>query len=177
MSALQKFDRLINLMQQIHEADYYIQKAEELGHPHLWQSYEAILEFLVYFCGALNSYAKCFVSAGPGKTRLESSSVFAKNSDQIAKHTRIMELRNKYVSHSDENEFESVRVIEEDGEEELVLKLQYNISFPFDRLYELRELIRFVELSIIDRQASHVAAIEREVGKTVSVLEGNYKNA
>ena len=177
MSALKNFGRLIYLMQQIHEAGYYIKKTEELGHPHLWQSYEAILEFLAYFRGALNSYAKCFVSAGPGKIRLESSSVFANDSDQIAKHNRIMELRHKYVSHSDENEFESVSVIEEDGEEELVLNLQFGISFPFDRLYELRELIRFVELSIVDRQASHVAAIEREVGKPVRVLEGNYKNA
>lgn len=164
-------------MQQIHEAGYYIKKAEELGHPHLWQSYEAILEFLAYFRGALNSYAKCFVSAGSGKIRLESSSVFTNDSDGITKHNRIMDLRHKYVSHSDENEFESIRVTEEDGEEELVLNLQYSISFPFDRLYELRDLIRFVELAIVDRQASHVAAIEREVGKSVRVLEGNYKNA
>lgn len=173
MSALNNFGRLIFLMQQIHEAGYYIKKAEELGRPHLWQSYEVILEFLAYFRGALNSYAKCFVSAGPGKISLERSSVFSGDIDKIEKHNRIMVLRHKYVSHSDENEFESINVIEEDGENELVLNLQYGLSFPFDRLYELRELIRFVELDIVDRQESHVAAIEREVGKSVRVLEGN----
>ena len=54
-----------------------------------------------------------------------------------------------------------------------MLHLQYKISFPFDRLYELRKLIRIVELHIVDRQKGHLAAIGREVGKPVRVLEGN----
>jgi len=177
MSARGSFGRLIYLMQQIHEASYYIKRAEEVGHPHLWQSYEAILEFLVYFRGALNSYAKCFVSAGPGKIRLTSNTVFSNDKSKIEQHNRLIEIRHKYVSHSDENEFESISITEETSEEELILNLQYGISFPFDRLYELRELIRFVELHIVDRQASHVAAIEREIGKVVRVLEGGAKNA
>jgi hypothetical protein len=173
MSALKNFSRWIYLMQQVHEATYYIRRAEELGHPHLLQSYEAILEFLAYFRSALNSYARCFVSAGAGRIRLESSSVFVNDKDLMTTHDRIIDLRHKYVSHSDENEFESVTVTEEDCEEELVLHLQYGISFPFDRLYDLRDLIRFVELSIVDRQSSHISAIEREVGKPVRVLEGS----
>lgn len=177
MSARNNFNRRIFHMQLIHEASYYIKKAEELGHPHLWISYEAILEFLAYFRSALNSYAKFFVSAGPGRPRLESSLVFRNDKDRIEKHSRIINLRHKYVSHSDENEFESVNVTEEDGEEELVLHLQYGISFPFDRLYELRDLIRFLELYVVDRQKSDVAVIEREVGKPVRVLEGSDGNA
>ncbi|MCY1371616.1 hypothetical protein D9M69_587660 [compost metagenome] len=53
-----------------------------------------------------------------------------------------------------------------------MLHLQYEISFPFDRLYELRKLIRLVELHIVERQKGLLAAIEREVGKPVRVLEG-----
>ena len=177
MSAQENFSRCVYLMQQIHEASYYIRRAEELGHPHLLQSYEAILEFLAHFRSALNSYAKCFVSAGPGRSRLERSSVFGANADLLKKHDGIIDLRHKYVAHGDENEFESVNVSEEEGAGELVLRLQYNFSFPFDRLYELRELIRFVEVCVVDRQQAHIAAISCEIGKPVRVLEGGGGNA
>ena len=36
-------------------------------------------------------------------------------------------------------------VVQDSNAEELVLRLQYNFSFPFDRLYELRDLIGYVE--------------------------------
>lgn len=159
-------------MQHVHEARYYIARAEELGHSHLWTSYEPILEFLAHFRSAINAYAKCFVSAGPGRQRLESSVLFSPYADRLEKHERIIALRNKYVSHSDENECESVAVTKFESDDEVVLHLEYNLMFPFDRLYELRELIRFVELFIIDKQQPHVGAIEREVGKPVRILQG-----
>lgn len=171
MGALQNFGRWVYLMQQVHEARYYIKKAEELGHPHLLRSYEAILDFLVYFRGALNSYAKCFVSTGPGKSKFDKS-IFGSNAELVAKHEKIMALRHTYVAHSDENECESLAVSENNAGNELVLNLEYNISFPFDRLYELRELIHVVEVVIVDRQQSHIKSIEREVGKPVRVLKG-----
>lgn len=164
-------------MQQIHEASYYIRRAEELGHPHLWKSYDAILEFLAHFRGALNSYAKCFLSAGPGRSRLEIASVFGADDNRLGLHKGIMDLRHKYVAHSDENAFESAHVFEEDAPGELLLRLQYDISFPFDRLYELRDLIRVVEVYVVDRQQAHLAAIAREAGKPVRVLEESGGNA
>lgn len=96
-----------------------------------------------------------------GRIRLEGASVFGENSDLLEKHSRIIELRHKYVSHSDDNEFESVKVVEKDNLNELVLNLEYNFLFSFDSLYELRELIRFVELTVMDRKESHIASIMR----------------
>jgi hypothetical protein len=177
MSALNNFSRWVYLMQQVHEARYYIAKAEELGHPHLWRSYEAILDFLAHFRGAINAYSKCFVSAGAGRRRLESSSVFVTDEALLEKHERIIDLRHKYVSHSDENEFESVDMSKSESAEELVLNLEYNLSFPFDRLYELRDLIRLVEVYVVDSQQFHVEAISREIGKPVRILQGGGGNA
>ncbi|WP_434676660.1 hypothetical protein [Pseudomonas sp. D3-10] len=173
MSALSSYKGHIHLMRQIHEATYYIGKAEELGHPRLLSSYPQILEFLGHFKSALNSYAKCFVRAADGRIRLEASSVFRSEDIALKKHSMIMDLRHNYVAHNGENEFESATVHETESPEELVLHLQYGISFPFDRLYELRELIRLVELHIVDRQKVHLSAIEREVGKPVRVIEGS----
>lgn len=172
MSALSSYKSQIHLMRQIHEASYYIGKAEELGHPHLWTSYTPFLEFSGHFKNAINSYAKCFVSAGKGRQKLEASSLFKAEPTYLNQHTKIIDLRHTYVAHNDENEFETVTVREEDAPEELSLHLQCVISFPFDRLYELRNLIRLVELHVVDRQKDYLAAIEREVGKPVRVVEG-----
>lgn len=159
-------------MQQVHEARYYIQRAEQLGHPQHFQSLEGILEFLAHFRSALNSYAKCFVSAGKGKIRLQKGAVFNADSTRLSAHDRIMELRHKYIAHSDSNEFESANVVQDSNAEELVLRLQYNFSFPFDRLYELRDLIGYVEGHVVDRHSNHVASVEREIGKPVRIREG-----
>lgn len=159
-------------MQQIHEATHYIRRAEELGHPHLWSSYTAFLEFLAHYKSALNSYAKCFISAGPGQIRLDPMPVFQSDPTYLEKHNRLINLRHKYIAHNDENEIESVIVVEEDAPNELLLRLQYVVSFPFDRLYELLELIRLVEVYVVDRQNAHLSAVKREIGKPVRIAEG-----
>jgi hypothetical protein len=177
MTALSSYERQIHLMRQIHEAGYYIRKAEELGHPHLWTSYDLLLDFLGNFKGALNSYAKCFVSAGKGRIRLDASSIFNAENPRLEQHKRIMNLRHTFVAHNDENEFESVAVSHEDSPTELVLHLAFQITFPFDRFYELRDLILLVENHVVDRQTGYLSAIEREVGKPVRVLEGGIELA
>lgn len=171
-AALKNLSRWIYLMHQVHEARYYIARAEGLGHPHQLHSYDAILEFLAHFRGALNSYAKCFVSTGSGRIKLEVEELFSSDQTRLDAHKRIMGLRHKYVSHGDSNEFETVRVVEESSAEELVVRLQYSLTFPFDRMYELRDLIRFVESHVVDRQRKHIGSIEREIGRPVRVLEG-----
>ena len=172
MSALSEYQRYIHLMRQIHEASYYISRAEELGHPHLWGAYNQVLEFFGHYKNALNSYFKCFASAGKGRRKLEASLVFKSEPTYLDQHKKIELLRHHYVAHNDENEFEAVTVREVDAPGELSLHLEYAISFPFDRLYELRNLIRLVELHIVDLQKAHLAAIEREIGKPVRVIEG-----
>ena len=76
MSALKNYKKWVYLMQLVHEANYYTRRAEELGHPHLWDSYSQILDSLAYFKGALNSYSKCFVSAGLGRVKLDAARIF-----------------------------------------------------------------------------------------------------
>lgn len=84
MSALSSYKSQIHLMRQIHEASYYISKAEELGHPHL--------EFLGHFKSAVNSYAKCFISAGKGRQKLDASSVFKSEPIYLDQHCKIIDL-------------------------------------------------------------------------------------
>lgn len=172
MTVTQELQRWICLMQQICEAKYYISRAEAIGHPKQFQSLDGIFEFLVYFRGALNSYAKCFVSSGSGKMRVDATEVFRTRPNLLGWHSRIIDLRHKYVAHSDHNEFEKSSLECREADSELLVRLQYHFSFPFDRLYELRDLIRHLDIYVVDRHKEHIASIERRIGKSVRVQEG-----
>jgi hypothetical protein len=66
-SIVKQLGRWISLMQQVHEAQHFIEQTEKIAHPQNFQTLDGLLEILVYFRGALNSYGKCFIGAGHGK--------------------------------------------------------------------------------------------------------------
>jgi len=155
-------------MQQISEANYYLERALETGHPHLFTSLPPFLEFLGYYRNALTSYSKCFVSSGQGKISLNNV-IFKAEDDLLDIHQSAILLRHKFVAHSDDNEFETFEVVETEHESYLKLDLNYEINFPFDRLYELKKLIRFVETYIAESHFKCVSAVEKEIKKSVVV--------
>ena len=160
-------------MQQIHEAKHYIERTEQLAHPHLMQSFDEIWGVLLAFRGAIISYAKCFAATGPGKIKLDEKEVFAKRPELVDKHRRIMDLRNKYVAHSDDNEMESTSFEPIDTATELIIRLEYGVSFPFDRMYELRGLIKHLDGHVADGFEKKVKGIERKIGKPVHIRQSD----
>ena len=165
--------RWISLMQQVHEAKHYIERTEQLAHPHLMQTFDEIWGVLLAFRGAIISYAKCFAKAGPGKIKLEEKTVFSTRPELVDRHRRIMSLRNQYVAHSDDNEMECTSVRPIDTPTELVVHLQYGLTFPFDRMYELRELIKHLDGYVAEGLGKHVESIERKIGKPVRIHQGS----
>lgn len=172
-SIVKQLGRWISLMQQVHEAQHFIEQTEKIAHPQNFQTLDGLLEILVYFRGALNSYGKCFIGAGHGKKSLSADRVFGSDKDLLEQHTRIMELRHKYVAHSDHNEIERTALEITDTPTELRVRFQYNLSFSFDRMYELRGLIKHLTDHVVEAQKSHISGIERKVGKPVMVQHGN----
>ncbi len=57
--------------------------------------------------------------------------------------------------------------------DELVIHLQYGLSFPFDRMYELRELLKHLDGHVADGLGKHVKGIERKIGKPIRIQGGN----
>jgi hypothetical protein len=173
MQILERLRRWICLMQQAHEAKHYIERTEQLAHPHLMRMFDELWGVLLAFRGAIISYAKCFAKAGPGKIKLEEKKVFEGKPELIDQHRRIMSLRNKYVAHSDDNEMERTSIEPIDTPTELVIHLQYGLSFPFDRMYELRELIKHLDGYVADGLGKHVESIELKIGKPVRIHQGS----
>jgi hypothetical protein len=172
-SIVTQLGRWISLMQQVHEAQHFIERTEKIAHPENFQTLDGLLEILVYFRGALNSYGKCFISTGHGKKSLDAERVFGDDRDLLERHIRIMELRHKYVAHSDHNEIERTALAITDTPAELRVRFQYNLSFSFDRMYELRGLIKHLTDHVVDAQKKHILGIEQKVAKPVLVQQGN----
>jgi hypothetical protein len=170
---LEQLRRWICLMQQVHEARHYIEKTEQLAHPHLMRTFDELWGVLLAFRGAIISYAKCFAKAGPGKIKLEEEKVFDGKPELIEQHRRIMSLRNRYVAHSDDNEMERTSVQPVDRPTELVIHLRYGLTFPFDRMYELRALIKHLDGYVAEGLGKHVGSIERKIGKPVRIHQGS----
>jgi len=160
-------------MQQVHEAKLYIERAEQLAHPHLMQTLDEIWGVLLAFRGAIISYAKCFAKTGSGKIKLEERDVFARNPELVDQHRRIIDLRNRYVAHSDDNEMESTSIDPVETQTELVIHLQYEVAFPFDRMYDLRELIKHLDGYVANGLEKLVRRIEGQVGKPVRIQGGS----
>jgi hypothetical protein len=178
MSAhIAELQRWIFLMQQVHEASHYISRASSIGRPGQFNTLEGILEFSAYFRAALNAYAKCFVGAGPGRLSLDGKAVYRDREAYASQHERLMLLRNKYSAHSDENELEGARADFEETEETITVRLRYEFTFPFDRLYELRDLIKYLEEHVADLHAKHVESVSRRLGKSVRILQGEDQTA
>jgi hypothetical protein len=169
---LERLKRWIFLMQQIHEAKHYLTKAKEKSHPHLWETMDGILEFLAYFRGALNSYAKCFVECGKGRLKIEQKEVFKGNLPLLENHLKLMEIRHNYSALCGANEFDGVDLKTTETAHELCISLFYRFSFPFDRLYELSALIDCLETHIVTNHSNQVSGLERSIGKTVRIAEG-----
>jgi hypothetical protein len=169
--------RWISLMQNAFEAAYFIRRAEELGHPHLFVSLEAIMDFWAYFRSALNSYAKCFVSAGQGRMRINAMQAYAENSARMTAHDRLIALRHTYVAHNDENEMENPSFGVKEAGGRVLVRLNSDWSFPFDRLYELRDLIQGLQEFIVERQRGCIAGLSRRIGMPIVILEGESTDA
>lgn len=167
-----ELQRWIYLMQQAHEASYYISRASSIGRPEQFNTLEGTLEFSAYFRAALNSYAKCFVGAGHGRLSLDGRAVYRERETLFSQHENLMLLRNKYAAHSDENELEEAHADFEETEETITVRLRYEFTFPVDRLYELRNLITYLEEHVVDRHAKHVESVSRRLGKSVQILQG-----
>ena len=171
--SLAQIQRWMPLMQQVHEAVYYIGRALHLGHPEQFSTLEGQLEFLLYFRGALSAYSKCFTSTGLGRMSLDGNSIYKARPNLKLQHDQFIVLRNTYTAHSDDNELETVQAIANETDDEIVVYLNYAFTFPFDRLYELRDLIGYLESEIIDRHTRHVQKLNNQVGKATRVAQGD----
>lgn len=115
------------------------------------------------------SYSKCFSSSGKNKISIDANDIFSQSQDFKKNHTKILEIRNKYVAHNDdENGIDIAIALTEETEKEIKLAQTYTIVIPYGDFKLYKETIGYVEQKVILKVNKIADKLEQKIGKKIT---------
>jgi hypothetical protein len=147
-------------------------KQQRTGNP---KPTDEVVESSLWY-SAIAQYGRCFNKNEGGYTRLEVNDIFALPTDQLLKdiHDNLMILRNRFVAHRDDTEYEQAVIIMQipkaGGDDDKIafnIKAAITFSPPIDSLKDYIKLFDFL-LPKID------AKIQKQTEKTKDGLLKNF---
>jgi hypothetical protein len=115
------------------------------------------------------SYSKCFSSSGKHKISLDANDVFTKRQDLKEVHNSILETRNKYAAHNDDENGHDIAIsYTKEGEDEIILAQTYSVIIPFGVFDSFYETINHCEEQVILKLNRKVDKLEQKIGKKIN---------
>jgi hypothetical protein len=114
------------------------------------------------------SYSKCFSSSGKEKISLNAKEIFSKRPDLFVTHEKILQARNTYVAHNDENDFEVSISMTSENNNEIILAQTYTIITPLPDYKSFSDTIEFCEEQVILKFNKKVDKIQARLGKIIN---------
>lgn len=131
-----------NLAMQLLEAQHSLQFAKTFNEKHPFNKFEEFVLFHGMFKNSILSYAKCFSSAGIGKVSLDVKEVF-KNEPKLKEiHLVLMDMRNEYIAHNGNSDFELAIVFQKKVKDEITLSQTITYKSPvsdYEKFFNLFE--------------------------------------
>lgn len=119
------------------------------------------------FKNAIMSYAKCFASSGNGRISLDSVAIFAKRSDLKLSHDKMLEARNKYIAHNDENDFDISLIVTDENKHDVTLAQTYTAITPLSNFDQFLETIEYCQEQVIITFNKKIDKIQLRIGKEI----------
>lgn len=114
------------------------------------------------------SYGKCFTSSGKGRITLNSKEIFSEKPDFLKIHENIMNTRNKYVAHSEEENGHDISIsYVDESEKEIILATTYTTLIPFGQYDTFIKVVEFCEEQVILKLNKKLDKIELKIGKKI----------
>lgn len=114
------------------------------------------------------SYAKCFSSSGKGKISLDPNEIFSLRKDLKAIHDKILSIRNTYVAHNDDNEYDISIVLTQENDHEIILAQTYTVMTPLSDYSLFKETVDYCEEQVIIKFNKKVDKIQEKIGKRIN---------
>ena len=114
------------------------------------------------------SYSKCFSSSGNGKISLDAKEIFSKRPDLLVTHEKLLQARNTYVAHNDENNFEVSILMTSENKNEIILAQTYTIMMPLSDFKSFSETVEFCEEQVVLKFNKKIDKIQVKLGKSIS---------
>jgi len=128
---------------------------------------EDVILYHGLFKNFILSYAKCFSSSGKGRTALNPNDIFKTQTDLLELHHEVMKIRNTYVAHNDESDFNISVVVTSETENEIKIAQTYTVMAPVNELNRFKELVEFCEYQVVIKFNKIADKIEGVIGKKI----------
>lgn len=114
------------------------------------------------------SYSKCFSSSGKNKISLDANNIYSSRPDLKNIHEKILESRNSYVAHNDdENGYDIAIAYTTEDEKEITLAQTYTVVVPYGMFKSFIDAIEFCEEEVIKKINKKLDKLETSLGKKI----------
>jgi hypothetical protein len=120
------------------------------------------------FRNSILSYAKCFSSANGKRIKLDASNVFSKRADLLKIHEQMMEIRNTFVAHNSDNEYDLALAVVNEEKEQIELAQTYHLLLPTADFQKFNSAIEHCQYEVILKLNSKADKIEAKIGKQIN---------
>jgi len=158
------------LRAQLNEAKIFINLIDRKTTDTKDKTTNSVLTQQAFFRSFIVVYAKCFTSAAKGRAALDNKNVFKQADESIEKaHNRIMELRHKFVAHSDISNIEIAKIAHKETKNDVKLKGVYLIRIPLDELGSFMSTIEHVLTFVTEKYKSDADNIGKVINKNIEI--------
>lgn len=156
-----------NLSMQILEAEHSLRFANTFNEKHPFDNFEEFVLAHGMFKNSVLSYAKCFSSSGSGKVSLDAKEIF-KNEPKLKEiHFALMEMRNEYIAHNGNSDFELAIVFQKKVEKEITLRQTITFKSPNGEYEKFFDLFEHCTNYVIEKVNKKLDKLEDKFGMKI----------
>lgn len=152
---------------QILEAKESLMYSKKFGNKKVYEKFEEFVLANAMFKNSILSYAKCFSRSGKGKISIDANEIFKNNPTHRKLHDNLMEMRNKYIAHNDNNDFECSVVLQKKEEKEITLSQTVTYITPVADFEKYFQLFDYCSNFIIVQVNKKADKIEKRLGTKI----------
>jgi hypothetical protein len=114
-------------------------------------------------------YSKCFTSGGTGQARLDEKKVFDADSDALKAHTRILDIRHRFVAHNDNTDLVVSNLAVKELEDRFVVRHLMTYAMPGNEYPDFQAALDVVEQHVIEAMNKNLDSLGERLGKVITL--------
>ena len=161
-------NRWTYILMQLTEAKNFLELANKSTEYESESTMNEIYLHQALFRSFVISYAKCFSTSGQGRLSLNKKDIYKNQPDNLTVHERVIDIRNKFVAHSDDSGVDIAVLGVKEMESKILIKHTYSLAQIINEYDSFSELIKSAEETVILKINKALDGIQKKEGKTVS---------
>ena len=161
-------NRWTYILMQLTEAKNFLELANKSSEYEDESTMNQIYLHQALFRSFVISYAKCFSTSGQGRLSLNKKDIYKNQPDNLTVHERVIDIRNKFVAHSDDSGVDVAVLGVKEMENKILIKHTYTLAQINDEYDSFSKLITTAEDTVISKVNKALDAIQKTEGKPVS---------